>query len=108
MAAVGQMLADRGRCRILLALADGRALPASTLAAEAGMQASAASGHLRKLTERGLIEVLPTRALPVLPARQPGCRPVGRGDRTAGPRRARALTARRHPGARSAPGPPLL
>jgi DNA-binding transcriptional ArsR family regulator len=60
MAAVGQLLADRGRCRILLALADGRALPASVLAAEAGVQASTASGHLRKLTERGLIEVLPT------------------------------------------------
>lgn len=60
MAAVGQMLADRARSRILLALADGRALPASMLAAEAGVQASTASGHLRKLTERGLIEVLAT------------------------------------------------
>jgi DNA-binding transcriptional ArsR family regulator len=60
MAAVGQLLADRGRCRILLALADGRALPASVLAAEAGVRASTASGHLRKLTERGLITVLPT------------------------------------------------
>ena len=60
MAAVGQLLADRGRCRILLALADGRALPASVLASEAGVRASTASGHLRKLAERGLIEVLPT------------------------------------------------
>jgi len=60
MAAVGQLLADRGRCRILLALADGRALPAGMLAAEAGVGASTASGHLRKLTERGLIEVLAT------------------------------------------------
>src|SRR5581483_1112486 len=60
MAAVGQVLADRGRCRILLALADGRALPASVLAAEAGVRASTASGHLRKLSERGLIEVLAT------------------------------------------------
>lgn len=60
MAVVGQLLADRGRCRILLALADGRALPASALAAEAGVRASTASGHLRKLSERGLIEVLPT------------------------------------------------
>ncbi len=60
MAAVGQLLADRGRCRILLALADGRALPASVLAAEAGVWPSTASGHLRKLTERSLIEVLPT------------------------------------------------
>lgn len=60
MAAVGQLLADRGRCRILLALADGRALAASVLAAEAGVRASSASAHLRKLTERGLIEVLAT------------------------------------------------
>lgn len=60
MAVVGQLLADRGRCRILLALADGRALPASVLAAEAGVGASTASGHLRKLTERGLLEVLVT------------------------------------------------
>ena len=60
MAAVGRLLADRGRCRILLALADGRALPASVLASEAGVRASTASEHLRKLTERGLIEVIPT------------------------------------------------
>jgi DNA-binding transcriptional ArsR family regulator len=60
MAVVGQLLADRGRCRILLALAGGRALPASVLAAEAGVRASSASGHLRKLTERGLLEVLAT------------------------------------------------
>jgi DNA-binding transcriptional ArsR family regulator len=60
MAAVGRLLADRGRCRILLALADGRALPASMLAGEAGVRASTASEHLRKLTERGLIEVIPT------------------------------------------------
>ena len=49
MAAVGRLLADRGRCRILLALAG-----------EAGVRASTASEHLRKLTERGLIEVIPT------------------------------------------------
>ncbi|MGH3570946.1 MAG: ArsR/SmtB family transcription factor [Pseudonocardiaceae bacterium] len=60
MAVVGKLLADRGRCRILLALADGRALPASVLASEAGVRASTASGHLRKLAEGGLIEVLPT------------------------------------------------
>lgn len=60
MATVGQLLADRGRCRILLALLDGRALPASVLAAEAGVRPSTASGHLRKLTERGLLEVVAT------------------------------------------------
>jgi DNA-binding transcriptional ArsR family regulator len=60
MAAVGELLADRGRCRMLLALADGRALPASTLAAEAGVAPSTASGHLGRLTERGLTEVVAT------------------------------------------------
>lgn len=34
IAAVGALLADPGRCRILLALDDGRALPASRLAAD--------------------------------------------------------------------------
>jgi hypothetical protein len=57
MAAVGRLLAHRGRCRILLALADGRALPASMLAAEAGVSPSSASGHLipsRPIVHRGL------------------------------------------------------
>lgn len=60
MAAVGELLADRARCRMLLALADGRALPASILASEAGVAPSTASGHLGRLTERGLIEVVAT------------------------------------------------
>jgi DNA-binding transcriptional ArsR family regulator len=60
MAAVGELLADRARCRMLLALADGRALPASTLADEAGVAPSTASGHLGRLTERGLTEVVAT------------------------------------------------
>ncbi|MHC1560066.1 ArsR/SmtB family transcription factor [Actinomycetospora sp. C-140] len=59
MAAVGELLADRARCRMLLALADGRALPASTLASEAGVAPSTASGHLGRLTDRGLTEVVP-------------------------------------------------
>ncbi|MEJ2885671.1 ArsR/SmtB family transcription factor [Actinomycetospora aeridis] len=60
MAAVGELLADRARCRMLLALADGRALPASVLASEAGVAPSTASGHLGRLTERGLTEVVAT------------------------------------------------
>ena len=39
LAALGVVLADRARVRILLALGDGRCLPASTLAAEAGVAA---------------------------------------------------------------------
>jgi DNA-binding transcriptional ArsR family regulator len=57
IAAVGALVADRGRCRILLALGDGRALPASRLADEAGVSPATASSHLRKLTEAGLLAV---------------------------------------------------
>ena len=47
LAAVGALVADPGRCRILLALGDGRALPASRLADEAGVTPATASSHLR-------------------------------------------------------------
>jgi DNA-binding transcriptional ArsR family regulator len=57
LAAVGALLADPGRCRILLALDDGRALPAGRLAAEAGVTPATASAHLRKLTDAGLLAV---------------------------------------------------
>ena len=54
---VAELLADRTRGRILVTLMDGRALSASLLAAEAGVAASTASEHLRKLTDAGLITV---------------------------------------------------
>jgi DNA-binding transcriptional ArsR family regulator len=57
IAAVGALVADPGRCRMLLALDDGRALPAGRLAAEAEVSAATASGHLRKLTQAGLLSV---------------------------------------------------
>jgi DNA-binding transcriptional ArsR family regulator len=57
IAAVGALVADPARCRILLALDDGRALPASRLASEAGVSAATASSHLRKLTGGGLLAV---------------------------------------------------
>ena len=57
IAAVGALVADRGRARILLALADGRALPASVLADEASVAASTASSHLSKLVDGGLLTV---------------------------------------------------
>jgi DNA-binding transcriptional ArsR family regulator len=59
LSAIGALLAEPARSRILLALADGRALPASVLAAEAGVAASTASSHLAKLLDGGLVEVLP-------------------------------------------------
>jgi DNA-binding transcriptional ArsR family regulator len=55
IATIGALVADRGRARILLALGDGRALPASVLAGEAGVAASTASAHLSRLVEGGML-----------------------------------------------------
>src|SRR3954463_6774576 len=55
IAALAAVLADPGRARILLALGDGRALPASVLADEAGVAASTAREHLKKLVGSGLL-----------------------------------------------------
>src|SRR5947208_2121840 len=57
LAALGSVIGDRSRARILLALGDGRALPATVLAAEAGVAASTASGHLGRLIDAGLLDV---------------------------------------------------
>lgn len=51
------LFAEPARARVLLALADGRALPATVLAAEAGLSPSATSAHLARLRDAGLIEV---------------------------------------------------
>lgn len=55
IAAVGALVADPARCRILLTLADGRELPASRLAADAMVSAATASSHLGKLADGGLV-----------------------------------------------------
>jgi DNA-binding transcriptional ArsR family regulator len=57
LAALGSVLGERARARMLLALGDGRALPASVLASEAGVAASTASAHLAKLVDAGLVSV---------------------------------------------------
>src|SRR4051794_29217143 len=59
LAALGSVLADRARSRILLALGDGRALPASRLASEAGVARSPAGAPLAPLVDPGLLAVLP-------------------------------------------------
>ena len=59
LAAIGSLFSDPGRCRMLLALSDGRALPASHLASEASVSAQTASSHLRKLVAAGLLMVEP-------------------------------------------------
>ena len=55
LAPVGALIGDPGRARVLRALTDGRELPASVLAAEAGVAPSTASVHLQKLVDGGLV-----------------------------------------------------
>src|SRR5262249_45026462 len=58
LAAVGALLAEPARTKVLLALADGRSLPASVLASEAGVAASTASHHLARLTDAGFVSAV--------------------------------------------------
>ncbi len=55
VARVAALIGDRARARVLMALADGRALPASVLAAEAGVAASTISEHLARLVDGQLL-----------------------------------------------------
>ncbi|MCX0241939.1 ArsR/SmtB family transcription factor [Streptomyces drozdowiczii] len=57
IARAAALIADPSRARILKCLADGRALPANALAAEAGIGAATASAHLAKLVEGALLTV---------------------------------------------------
>jgi DNA-binding transcriptional ArsR family regulator len=59
LASVGALIGEPARAKVLMALADGRELPASVLASEAGVAASTASAHLTKLVEGGLVVVEP-------------------------------------------------
>jgi DNA-binding transcriptional ArsR family regulator len=60
LATAAALIAEPARARILTALLDGRALPASGLAAEAGLSAPATTAHLNRLRAGGLIEVEPS------------------------------------------------
>jgi DNA-binding transcriptional ArsR family regulator len=57
LASVGALLAEPARAKVLLALGDGRSLPASMLASEAGVSPSTASHHLARLVDGGLLSV---------------------------------------------------
>lgn len=57
LSGVAELMADRARSRILVALIPGRELSASMLAEEAGVSRPTASAHLKKLSEGGLIAV---------------------------------------------------
>ncbi len=58
IAALASLIGDPARANILAALMGGKALTAGECAAEAGISAPAASGHLTKLREAGLLVVL--------------------------------------------------
>jgi DNA-binding transcriptional ArsR family regulator len=60
VAAVASLYAEPARAKVLLALSDGRSLPASRLATEAGVSPQATSGHLHRLLEAGLVTVEPS------------------------------------------------
>jgi DNA-binding transcriptional ArsR family regulator len=55
VAAVGALIGDPSRAKVLMALLDGRSLAASVLAAEAGVSASTISEHLSRLVDAGLL-----------------------------------------------------
>jgi len=57
LASIATVIDDPARLAMLAALAGGRALPAGELARRAGVRPAAASVHLRRLTEAGLIRV---------------------------------------------------
>ena len=57
IATVAALIGDIGRAAMLTALVDGRALPAGELAAAAGLSPPAASAHLARLTDGGLLAV---------------------------------------------------
>ncbi|MEU9484958.1 helix-turn-helix transcriptional regulator [Streptomyces decoyicus] len=57
VAQVAAAIGDPSRAKVLLALAGGGALPASALAAEAGVSNSTISGHLARLLDARLLTV---------------------------------------------------
>lgn len=57
LAPIGSLLGHPARVAILVALADGRALPATDLARCAGIKPATATAHLHRLIEGGLVRV---------------------------------------------------
>lgn len=57
VSSIAFLIADSARAAMLIALADGRALPAGELAYAAGVTAQTASSHLAKLLAGGLLTV---------------------------------------------------
>jgi DNA-binding transcriptional ArsR family regulator len=59
ISSLAALISEPARGRILVTLLDGRSLPATELAQRAGITCQTASWHLVKLTEGGLLQVVP-------------------------------------------------
>jgi DNA-binding transcriptional ArsR family regulator len=59
ISSLAALIGEPARGRMLLALLDGRGLPASELARRAGITCQTASSHLAKLAEGNLLRVIP-------------------------------------------------
>jgi DNA-binding transcriptional ArsR family regulator len=59
ISSLAALMSEPARGRILIALLDGRSLPATELAQRAGITCQTASSHLAKLTEGRLLQVIP-------------------------------------------------
>lgn len=57
LAAVGVLFGDPARAAMLVALSDGRTLPAGELARRAAVSPATATAHLRRLVDGGLVRV---------------------------------------------------
>jgi DNA-binding transcriptional ArsR family regulator len=57
VSSVASLLAERARVAMLVALLDGRALPAGELARAAGVSAQSASNHLNMLRQENMLQV---------------------------------------------------
>lgn len=58
LAAVAVLFGDPARAAMLVALSDGRALPAGELARRAAVSPATATAHLRRLVDGGLVRVI--------------------------------------------------
>jgi DNA-binding transcriptional ArsR family regulator len=59
ISSLAALISEPARGRILVALLDGRSLPATELAQRAGITCQTASWHLIRLTEGGLLQAVP-------------------------------------------------
>jgi DNA-binding transcriptional ArsR family regulator len=59
ISSLAALISEPARGRMLVALLDGRSLPATELALRAGITCQTASSHLAKLTEGRLLQVVP-------------------------------------------------